>query len=163
MCLITQQEKPFIARKPLIVYKFVRINQFGFLKGLFYPFSYQLNTTYETLITQGHDIYGFFDLIASEKYNNRTGKKLISYESGFHTISEFRLKKMDKPKLTEPEKIVLVECTIPKGSTYYRDKTGLLVSNQIIINQIVSGHKFPDGELLETSGNLCGQFVQRLY
>lgn len=37
-------------------------------------------------------------------------------------------------------KPVLVECTIPKGSIYYENKDGEIVSNKIIINKEIDWH-----------------------
>ena len=66
------------------------------------------------------------------------GKLTIYYgdvNEGFHA---YRTKKAYKNSFAwGNNRAVLVECTIPKGSEYFLGKNGDIVSNQIILNNII--------------------------
>lgn len=59
--------------------------------------------------------------------------KLIVYTEGFHSAS-------NKKRLCSckgDDTIQLVKCTIPKGSEYIRNKSKLMISNQLRIEEII--------------------------
>lgn len=56
-------------------------------------------------------------------------KDLICIERGFHSA-------LTKKRLSDynHHNVRIVKCTIPAGSLYYKDTTGCIVSNKIILN-----------------------------
>ncbi len=58
----------------------------------------------------------------------RTDVNLVSYAQGFHSaLSKKRFKELAYCNSS------IYKCVIPKGSEYYENLSGLIVSNQIII------------------------------
>lgn len=144
MCLITEQKKPIKIRKDYTVYKLVEFLNEKEIRSFYnYNFTWELNKLYQTEIKKSSILNAcYFDLKSKECYQGKDGIKYIevlieklrneelySYGSGFHSaINKSRIKS---------NLYHIAECTIPKGSLIYKDKTGLIVSNQIIINKIL--------------------------
>ncbi len=133
MCLITEQKKAKIARRDMTVYKEMIPVSDDIAKSPYQYHSYILGELYTTKIEQGKDwtCYGPRD----ERWldNNypmwnlgKQADKLICIERGYHAC-------MTQDRVPEGSRECIYKCTIPKGSEYYTDKTGLIVSNQIII------------------------------
>ena len=152
MCLITEQKKPIKIRKDRIVYK---TGYGGFVNGkmrvLFTPynkFKYELNKLYETkftyLPTSSKDAIGHDDMVTvaygwkSERVLNSS---LIVIAAGFHAAT--------KKQRLKTAYYDLVECVIPKGSLIYEDKTGLIVSNKIIIKKEVFNTNYTENIYLK--------------
>ena len=135
MCLITEQITPIILEKDLVVYKQIIRKNRNIVFSNFCEFEYKLGKLYQTDIEYS-DNRSPYDSTASEYYYSDTmiGKPLQSYGIGFHSVlskERFRfVSKFDKNDR-------IVSCTIPKGSEVYYDKTGLVISNQIVINKIL--------------------------
>jgi hypothetical protein len=152
MCLITKQKRPEILKEDLIVYKELNncwdstTNDYE-IKSCLTSFKYELGVLYQTEIKES-EIPRNFDTIAwnlnfkpmsqkdrdllYEQYSRLSdstsdvrffqelGYKV--YGAGFHSFeSKYRTNDIN------------YECVIPAGSEVYRDKSGLIVSNQIII------------------------------
>lgn len=153
MCLITEQRIPFIAEEDMIVYKVLTSDlQSAFYRnlvevdstiyGVYYSsvsrFQYELGKLYETEIleSRGSSCYDGIDTDAlyqnyGSSWLRKVGDELISYGQGFHFAFE-------KDRLTELEDYnVIVECTLPKGTEYFENVSGLGVANQIIINKVI--------------------------
>lgn len=129
MCLLTRQKKPIILKEDKIVYKLLRASR----TAIYQDFSYDLNKLYKTDICESSDISAY-DEIAMKRYKfNFYGLKpgVISISEGFHAFTSIeRIKKNFVP-------YSIFKCTIPAGSEFYKDATGLCVSNQIIINELI--------------------------
>jgi hypothetical protein len=138
MCLITTQSEPEILEEDLIVYKILDI----MLRAKHVYFMYSIGKLYKTKIEETDDIK-FYDMFARfhvieigpmEEDYDRAGLKVVidkynlkCYGPGFHSFETI-----------DRDNGINVECTIPKGSEVYRDGSGLLISNQIIINRKIS-------------------------
>jgi hypothetical protein len=128
MCLITTQQIPFIAEGAMVVYKVLskdRISPYN-------AFHYLKNKLYQTEILKSNDWCCFDNKdqdYLDTHYPDWTREKcsdLNCFGPGFHSaLSSDRF----QPNRHE----AIFTCTIPKGSEYYLDTTGLCVSNQIII------------------------------
>lgn len=136
MCLVTEQEKPETIKKDLIVYKSLTVTEKGRLMSAMYEFRYELNVLYKAKITSDCVFDYFADGIASRKYDllGRSSdvlkeklKHFNHIHEGFHSMESV---KRAKGIWMETK---IFECLIPKGSKVYKDATGLIVSNQIII------------------------------
>lgn len=142
MCLITRQKKAKIAKEDITCYKLV--NSTSSTKKVCadnYDFEYTLGKLYQTEMVVNNIPQCYADDLVAEYYKfkpytmDRVTKNLIHVHEGFHSaISIQRFKDADYYICFNR---ICVECTIPKGSKYYKDGTGLLVSNKIIINKKV--------------------------
>lgn len=132
MCLITDQKKPKIAEEDMTVYK-ILLKSMGTYSTMFELFKYDLNVLYETTIKKSSDI-SCLDDIDEDALKKTFGQwkknpKLIAYGQGYHSAYEAeRLK-----SLANEFDGVIMECVIPKGSKYYDNISGLVVSNQLIV------------------------------
>jgi len=130
MCLITKWKKPKVAKKDIICFKTMRRIE-GAITSSFQFFEYELDKLYETEMAEDpsggpHD---YKDSKKLEEYvREGIPHKIIS--EGFHaalTIQRLGWIGFD----------YIYKCIIPKNSLYYRDATGLIVANQIIIKEEV--------------------------
>ncbi len=139
MCLITEQKTPLIAEEDVIVYKVLETR----LRSYFKYFQYTQNELFETQIreiekgktwvstcsldgdylTAKYNVFRVGDL-----YNN---PNLICLKYGFHSCISIEVAK----KISG---VFIYECVIPKGSEYYKDEVGFLISNKIIIKELIS-------------------------
>lgn len=150
MCLITEQNKPIKIRKDRIVYKKVKLSfrQNTICSLNFGNFTYTLNKLYETdftflnfdeneilaydnIVNKAYD-YPFSDYDYDYPFSDND--KLIVIAEGFHSASAIKRFDMCDKYI---QNAIIVKCTIPKGSLIYKDKTGLIVSNKIIVDEIV--------------------------
>lgn len=139
-----------ILKSELIMYHDQLVVDFyGFKLEQQKPFTGKLSGKIVKRITTVRERYAFYkDIkIACER------KILFSYGAGFHSMSRARLKNC---KLNTEQ--IITECTIPKGSLYYRDKTGLIVSNQIIVNKITSCSTLTK-DLMKSRGGLLNRYT----
>lgn len=131
MCLITEQQKPHIAQEDIIVYKILKKT----LVSMYQFFQYKLGKLYHCEIKETNIATCFDDRdqkILEKKYPNWDDiiPELKYFDEGFHSaISKNRLKSYVDDYHN------IFKCTIPKGSEYYTEPSGLVVSNQIIINK----------------------------
>lgn len=138
MCLQTTWTEPKIAKEDLIVYKLLKKiddsdffhPEYDYRAAFMTDFLYKSNKLYETKIYATLDNTAF-DTLAMNARNEHTGSRLNSIGKGFH--SAWNIERLTD--LSEDE--VIVKCIIPKGAEFYIGLTDLLVSNQIIIKEIV--------------------------
>lgn len=151
MCLITTQKEPKIAEHDLISYKLLQEDLRPILfyitkdnKGFFKYVLGELNKT-EIKVGGIYDwqCFGDVDLDWVERFTQGQSwsqhPDLINFTEGFHssfTKEPFNGVTIDRVG-TSP-KWLMFECTIPKGSEYYENPVGLVVSNQIIINKQIN-------------------------
>jgi len=136
MCLIVKKgAKPRIANRDITVYKELVV--FEGIRSPYYFFEYELGKKYTTRITFTYKESGGYDM----KEMIDMGVDGFSFE-GRHRICAFIKRgfhaavRADRIRCAQPFRR-LFRCTIPKGSEYYANRSGLIVSNQIIINEIV--------------------------
>ena len=141
MCLITDQKEPMNVENDMTVYKVLKLID----ENLWSPYNkyrWDLGKEYCTQITESDNIICFdeeaFECVLINYSNFRRGEGcegIISYGGGFHSaISINRLRRVVRDR----KDLKIFECTIPEGSSYYTDFSGLIVSNKIIINKEIS-------------------------
>lgn len=136
MCLITPQQEPLIAEQDIVVFKQLSHLTDETAVSPFQCFTYILGDIYKTKIREiDNDDYSCFDEInckyLNENYPNWNYEKhseLKYLGEGFHVAKQ-------RERLTDFYNGAIYECIIPKGSEYYEEPTGTIVSNQIIIKQ----------------------------
>lgn len=151
MCmLINRSDKPQLAETDITVYK-VLDNSRGVLEPAYYHKSgliYKLGELYSSKLSKivyAHYEFKFiryfddqelmdwgFDIDTGVDNKFLKKNKMSAVDQGFH--SALTKERID---LKLSDKRVVCECTIPKGSSYYTNISGLAVSNQIIINKIL--------------------------
>jgi hypothetical protein len=134
MCLITEKQSYKIAKRDIPVWKHL-INGSSPLMG----FKYEKDVLYKQpiqLVTE-EDFYNRtewewvtpFDKVAMEHYcyhPDIMNPNLIYIEIGFHSFYKRAIS-------SQFDFEDIVDFIIPKGSRYYKDETGLIVSNRIIL------------------------------
>lgn len=126
---MTFQKKPIILSEDKIVYKALE-------KGLISPyirFIWELNKLYETKI-KTTDYGPFYDEEQRSIYRNDMGyvkDGVTRIGQGFHSFTNIEY--IDTISNRRGFIWDIYECMIPAGSEYYEDKTGLCVSNKLII------------------------------
>lgn len=129
MCLITEDMKSHKFRKDRIVYKKVKEDILRNVVSIVMDFRYYENIVYETTLKieskTKHDDLEYGDLYSKQHYEHMSCKK-ISIANGFHSF--FTQKRADLSYGFSIRKFL-----IPAGSVYYKDSTGMCVSNQIML------------------------------
>lgn len=133
MCLITEQKRPFTATEDMAIYKLFENKMYSPLMG----FKYEEGKVYKTALRRGDKTC--FDNIDQNYLENEYGRywqnfvggKIKSIGRGYHGA-------LKRKRLYSGEKYlnygrIIRKVIIPKGSKYYLDATGLIVSNQIIL------------------------------
>jgi hypothetical protein len=128
MCLLTYQKEPIILKEDKVVWKLLKEN----LISQYADFEYILGKLYKTEIvfTNSDRIYDD----EQEIYWVVPGVRkpgVVSISEGFHSF--YSEKYIDIILDRSYLQYYKYKCTIPAGSEYYEDETGLCVSNQIII------------------------------
>jgi hypothetical protein len=134
MCLITSQREPLIAQEDMRVYKLLEPDY----KALYRPFFYELNTLNKTEIKEDSDWCAFDSIdrdYLDENYPGWDVEKQYNLKclgEGFHSLTTTEGRDPKTYSFNNPKYYV---CSIPKGSEYYLNSTGLCISNQIIIKE----------------------------
>lgn len=133
MCWFGKIGQKQIAQEDTRVLKVLRVKDDKYY-AYWFPFEYEFGKLYETElgvkckdyveIAEGFHCYS--NLLGVVKKENRCTIQIMDYSGA----------KLDWYRGTF-YKLVLVACTIPKGSEYYINDYGKIVSNKIIINQVV--------------------------
>jgi hypothetical protein len=127
--MLIEKEVDFaIAAEDLIVYKALSIFSPDYFCSIYRSFGYKVGQLYKTKITRSTN-GTVFDYQDDVTYENFDHKELIYISKGFHAAN----KKNRLSHEVDDDTKVLVECIIPKGSRYYTNRTGCVVSNQIIV------------------------------
>lgn len=131
MCLITTQKKPLVATEDIKVYKLLNKD----MSTLYVDYRYKPDILLKTQVRQSDD-WSCFDDIDYDYLNKnfkgwtRGHKELKCFGQGFHAA--LSIKRFLK---TKSKSDIIFPATVPKGSRYYLDATGLIVSNQIIVHK----------------------------
>lgn len=125
MCMITNWTEPKEALEDITVYKLLNLDGTSFFKS----FPYKKKELYTTVMTETSNEGALDD---KEEQDMSIYSNLRYIEQGFHSAgSRKRLEEMRFMYILDS---IIVECTIPKGSLYYKNDSDLYVSNQIIIH-----------------------------
>lgn len=139
----------------LIFIKFVQVNlnQFNYVfsNKIISPFNYfewELNKLYKTkLVTNTHNRgeyiprNPFADTISQKYYGGWNDSHMLDFEvtvinQGFHGATNInRVKKLN---CYNSNYFSIAKCIIPKGAEYFLDETGLIVSNEIKMIEILT-------------------------
>lgn len=133
MCLITEQRRLLTATEDMVVYKLFEDKFYSPFRG----FKYEKGKLYRTVFRLGNE--NCFDAIDAEYFNNTyginwrifIGSEFKSIGQGYHAA--LKRKRLYSGEKYLPKNRTIRKCIIPKGSKYYLDPTGLIVSNQILI------------------------------
>jgi len=134
MCLVTiPNARKQIANKDIIVYKVIDKIENNIVISFSEYFKYSWNKLYIAILTPKIKELGSFvywDNTVEQWIRNSKLTIFLTVDEGFHSM-----KTLDRMPYTRGH--LVVKCTIPKGSEYYKDQTGLIVSNQIVINEVI--------------------------
>lgn len=144
MCLVTNDLTRYVAEEDMTVYKTLTEWDDGKLTSCYYGrFEYEIGKLYEAEIEESKekcfyddvDIRFFEELYQVDVVQVFEKGNLMIIGSGFHSAErKYRLEHVRNYDATAS---VIVRCTVPKGATYHRTPTGLIVSDKIIVNEIV--------------------------
>jgi hypothetical protein len=139
MCLVTRQIKPITTKKDLVVFKDVKTSdQYDNVKTSHYfffiwekgvvnktEFGIEKQYPFDSPKNKGVCVANpYFDRKSRNFYQKDTRKHTVIKE-GFHAV--LTKKRMIKPRYSK------VAFLIPKGSLIFKDATGLIVSNQMML------------------------------
>jgi hypothetical protein len=130
MCLVTKQKEALIAETDIPIWKLLNSR----MNAWFFIFQYDLNIVYGTKMGVNNNPGSCFDDIVIEHYHPKDYRELTWVHEGFHSfINQKRALDyyLDRKNKCSPRIPKIAEGIIPKGSLYYVDSTGLIVSNQI--------------------------------
>jgi hypothetical protein len=141
MCLVVLKgTKGRIAERDIPVYKLmIKTEDFSFVSGYYPKTVWSLGETKAAKIEETID-REFFD--SKDKKDNITaarGESLRNsftfYGPGFHSASSLRRIQYTVRNYwwVKNSNCIIVKCTIPKGSTYYRNVSSLCVSNALTL------------------------------
>lgn len=139
MCLIVKKgTKEKIAENDIICYKDIEKDTQGKLRSAIQWFNYTIGKIYTTELRRvdnveiGKNAY-YADDTSRQRYEvyeeQEKENMLVSYNRGFHSYKN--------KEIVDCDRIPNYECTIPKGTKYIEDETGLICSEAIIINKIL--------------------------
>lgn len=142
MCLITYKQDVKITNRDIIVYKALH-HRYSPHMGT----HYEVDLEYDSELKFEVDIHSPADNIAGEwlrRYSPLNGdieQSLICVSEGLHSITNVK-RAIDYSKDyynggISNKKLTIYEATIPAGSQYVMDETGLIVSNKLIVSGIV--------------------------
>ena len=135
MCLITTRKKPFIAKEDMIVYKAFSRRSMSyenmFFTSIHFPKTYEVGRIYNTTMKIIDSEMTYDSVTVTERQELiDNGKKVYAIGPGFHAAEL-------KSRIFSERQRFICECIIPKGSKYYIDNTGLIVSNSIIVSKLL--------------------------
>lgn len=130
MCLITYQRKPKITKKDIVVLKEVYPTIYPEIYASMY-----MHFKWEKGVIKVQELsidrvkmkcVYFYDNKAKDAYPINYHSLVTSISEGFHAIE-------DKNREIGKTKGIMKEFLIPKGSLVFRDKTGLIVSDHMML------------------------------
>ena len=134
MCLITEQKKAIRTKEDMIVWKNVREEYNGAVSSVYRTFEWKEGEVYKTRMDLSQDPicydfdvrreYGLIYIPNPSLQTTLSALNLKAIGRGFHAFMD-----IDRADDSEPIRQFL----IPAGSLVYKDKTGLIVSNQIMM------------------------------
>jgi hypothetical protein len=128
MCLVTKQKVAKIAKEDITCYKILGAN----LRTPYMGYTYNVGKLYKVkLSVRWTNNWCSFDAKTDKAYLRKSGGDMVvnEIEKGFHAAL-----KVDRLKdVWGVKRYGVFEFLIPTGSEYFRDKTGLIVSNRIML------------------------------
>ena len=137
MCLITKQKRVKILKEDLTVYKRFYQDPDGRILPWNPEFrdkiTYEVREIHKQPLKVDNNLKSIYDRHVGYAYNLKIGQqalKLTHIHEGFHAVLTYE--RLNKRAY---EDYVDYVCTIPKGSRVFTDKTGLIVSDTIILKE----------------------------
>jgi hypothetical protein len=145
--LIKRNSKIIVAEKDVTVYKMMKLLSDykgidiipNYYKALLFPFIYEVGKLYKTEIGISFDVGSIFTTYEAKHYVGERRVDAAALEdfnlmfvnAGFHSTTDIDV---FNPLLKVRNWAnIVVTAIIPKGSVYYENELGSVVSNQIII------------------------------
>jgi hypothetical protein len=137
MCLITRQKKALIAEEDIKVYKILKKDG----NAIYQNFQYKLVEVYKAKIKKSlqWNCLGILDIDwLHENYPSgwRQHKELICLGAGLHSINKLETAKIVLLDTINNDSRIF-EAIIPKGSEYYKDEVGFMISSSLVINKML--------------------------
>lgn len=133
MCLIRiGKEEAHIAKRDITVFKKVRQLEDGDFVSVHFAFRYSIGYHYTN---------NNFPLTTNSKHLTNEGMHSFS-------LKELKYYKKSKGLFNKEGHYVLIQCTIPKGTPYYRGNFREIISRELIVEKIITKHGYK--KLLET-------------
>ena len=133
MCLvILKTDKAKVAEENIKCYKLVEQISDKYARSIIFHHDWEIDKLYEVdMVVVNNVVYrsDFFDDLATETYLKYEFSDLKMVKSGFH--ASLNIERNGKWSNFDN-----CEFIIPKGSTYYTDESGLVVSNKMIYTGI---------------------------
>ena len=143
MCLITEQKRAGVLKKDMKVYKVVRKNDETYCSPI-QSFEWKWDLLYETNMGIIRNVvypsiffggkYSFTDKAAAEGYSGFRGRLTVIHE-GFHAYTTRERINLEHWKQSIYAFSDILCFTIPVGAKVFRDATGLIVSDKIILKR----------------------------
>lgn len=139
MCWRSTKLDKQIATKNIKVFKVGYVIN-GKLISYYRSYSYDFNQLYETDINPirwpgGHYILNGFHSYDRKKCKCKKDKKTYTWD--IYTFCSSSPYSRIIPLASYSDENSIVECIIPKGSEYYENEKGEIISNQIIIKNLI--------------------------
>lgn len=132
MCLVTRQTEPKVMENDLIVYKIVARDLMSGEAIVEYQSYYHYYLWKKGVLKETKMVTGSYQWCDCEKFDSEThdaypdkSGKFTEVSEGFHA---FKTKKR-----AGYSGVFLKQFLIPKGSLYYEDESGMIVSNQMMM------------------------------
>jgi len=137
MCLVTECRSPNVASEDITVYKVLHKN----LSSLHQFFYYELGKVYKVpeLVVRTVEPHTKVFVADEQAYLRYGGPDewrlpdLIYISEGFHSYTNLN---RAVQQCTSFFRYCIVKCTVPAGSVYFLDMTGLMVSDSIRIDSV---------------------------
>lgn len=137
MCLVTEQKKPEVLKKDKKVYKFLYKYHEEY-RSFYQDFKWKWDLLYKTTmgVVKEEKFPGkvvFADATASSYYEGFD--KVTVVTRGFHAYTNLRRVKSARNRYGSHIGLVILRFTIPVGAKVFRDATGLIVSDKMILKR----------------------------
>lgn len=141
MCLVTRQKRHERLKKDMKVYKALKEYDDGFYSPL-HGYKWEWDILHETVMGVTKNVtfntyfanpdFWFADSIAVDYYNEFGGTVTVISE-GFHAY--MAPERANLNDWFEGDKLIILCFTIPAGAKVFRDATGLIVSDKMILKR----------------------------
>jgi len=132
MCWVSKTLKKRIATKDIKTFKVGDVID-DQLKSYYQDFFYDFNLLYSTNVEPDY-IHPYFHYILNG-FHSYNFKKCKYFKDKFTNMLSVKSSRIVIDKYYSSASVV--ECIVPKGTEYYENEYGEIVSNQIIINKIL--------------------------
>lgn len=136
MCWYSKEKKAAqIAREDILVYKIMLQNpDTGRLKSLYYGMKYEVGKVYWTDVSPiSIDSPLYLEMKIDKGFHSYSMDKTMATKDKYQIVIYNMENNGIVDSISFSDKLVIVKCIIPKGSKYYENDFGEIVSDRIII------------------------------